>query len=111
MGSALRRLGVLGFLVALLGYVGPPASIHHGLHRLHLEPVFRKCCCANEDHTSCGWNDHYRHAWRHGHPGVMKSFWILGGVSLLMLAAGVVPWKASGCGVAEGSRRCEPTRR
>ncbi|MBI5397743.1 MAG: hypothetical protein HZA91_20790 [Verrucomicrobia bacterium] len=62
--------GFVGMAAGLLVMVGPGDVMHHQLHKWNIRPYFKRCCCANADHSKCAWNDHFGKSWSAHHPGI-----------------------------------------
>ena len=80
-------IGLPGIALGLLVGVGPGERLHHDIHKKNIEPYFRECCCANEDHTQCAWPEHFGKPWRDHHPGISRLGFMFAGGSLIFTAA------------------------
>ena len=69
-------------LISFIAWVGPGQYLHHQLHKWSM-PSFNECCCANEEHSECAWNDHFGHAWSAHRSIPVVGFYILIVSSLL----------------------------
>jgi len=94
-GKLMKRLmkigAVGGLIVGMILVVGPTEPIHHQLHKRDLKPYFKRCCCANAEHTECAWADHFGKWWPLHHPGFARLGMILMGASGLALL-GIQKW-------------------
>ena len=71
--------------MGLIIWIGPGETIHHQLHKWDIRPYFYECCCVNEDHTECAWDDHFGKPWRYHHPGISRAGLFLLLISLVSL--------------------------